>query len=109
MDSMLLAALGSLVALGFAAVMFTRVKKQPAGTPEMEKISKAVSNGASAYLKRQYMGVGVFFAVVFVVLMAMAFAGLLSFFTPVAFLTGGFFSGLSGFIGMRTATPPRTA
>ena len=104
MDSMLLAALGSLVALGFAAVMFARVKKQPAGTPEMEKISKAVSNGASAYLKRQYMGVGVFFAVVFVVLMAMAFAGLLSFFTPVAFLTGGFFSGLSGFIGMRTAT-----
>ena len=101
---MLLAALGSLVALGFAAVMFARVKKQPAGTPEMEKISKAVSNGASAYLKRQYMGVGVFFAVVFVVLMAMAFAGLLSFFTPVAFLTGGFFSGLSGFIGMRTAT-----
>lgn len=114
---MLLAALGSLVALGFAAVMFARVKKQPAGTPEMEKISKAVSNGASAYLKRQYMGVGVFFAVVFVVLMAMAFAGLLSFFTPVAFLTGGFFRGFRASSACArppwpTAarpTPPRTA
>lgn len=104
MDSMVLAALGSLVALGFAAVMFARVKKEPVGTPQMEKISKAVSNGASAYLKRQYKGVGIFFVIVFVVLMCMAFAGLLSFFTPIAFLTGGFYSGLSGFIGMRTAT-----
>lgn len=101
---MFLAALGSLVGLCFAAAMFMRVKKEPVGTPEMERISRAVSHGAGAYLKRQYLGVGVFFAVVFAVLLCMAFAGLLSFFTPVAFVTGGFYSGLSGFIGMRTAT-----
>ena len=104
MDAMFLAALGSLVGLCFAAAMFMRVKKEPVGTPEMERISRAVSHGAGAYLKRQYLGVGVFFAVVFAVLLCMAFAGLLSFFTPVAFVTGGFYSGLSGFIGMRTAT-----
>ena len=104
MYAMYFVALGSVIALVFAAVMFARVKKQPVGTPEMAKISGAVSNGATAYLKRQYKGVGIFFAVVFCVLLAMAAAGFLSFFTPFAFITGGFFSGLSGFIGMKTAT-----
>ena len=70
----------------------------------MIKISTAVRKGAGAYLRRQYLGVGVFFAVVFLILLCMAFGGFLSYFTPFAFLTGGFFSGLSGFIGMRTAT-----
>lgn len=96
--------LGSLAALLYAASMFYKVKSQPEGSPEMIKISAAVRKGANAYLKRQYKGVGLFFAVVFAVLMAMAFMGYLSFFTPFAFLTGGFFSGLSGFIGMTTAT-----
>ena len=96
--------LGSLAALIFAAVMFSKVKKQPEGNAEMIKISTAVRTGANAYLKRQYKGVGIFFAVVFVILLIMAFCGFLSFFTPFAFLSGGFFSGLSGFIGMRTAT-----
>lgn len=104
MNAMYFVALGSITALLFAMAMFARVKKQPVGTPEMAKISGAVSNGANAYLKRQYKGVGIFFAVVFLILLAMAAAGLLSFFTPFAFITGGFFSGLSGFIGMRTAT-----
>ncbi len=70
----------------------------------MLRISGAVQKGANAYLRRQYKGVGIFFAAVFVILLVMAFCGFLSFFTPFAFLTGGFFSGLSGFIGMRTAT-----
>lgn len=70
----------------------------------MIKISTAVRKGAGAYLRRQYLGVGIFFAVVFIILLCMAFGGFLSYFTPFAFLTGGFFSGLSGFIGMRTAT-----
>ena len=70
----------------------------------MIKISAAVRKGAGAYLRRQYLGVGIFFAVVFIILLCMAFGGFLSYFTPFAFLTGGFFSGLSGFIGMRTAT-----
>lgn len=104
MNAMYFVALGSVIALAFAAAMFARVKKQPVGTPEMAKISGAVSSGATAYLKRQYKGVGIFFAVVFCVLLAMAAGGFLSFFTPFAFITGGFFSGLSGFIGMKTAT-----
>ena len=95
---------GSLMALAFAACMFVRVRREPGGNPEMLRISGAVQKGANAYLRRQYKGVGIFFAAVFVILLVMAFCGFLSFFTPFAFLTGGFFSGLSGFIGMRTAT-----
>ena len=92
------------MALAFAACMFVRVRREPGGNPEMLRISGAVQKGANAYLRRQYKGVGIFFAAVFVILLVMAFCGFLSFFTPFAFLTGGFFSGLSGFIGMRTAT-----
>lgn len=104
MDTMYFVALGSVAALVFAAIMFFRVKKQPEGTEQMMRISAAVRKGANAYLKRQYMGVGIFFAVVFIVLLVMAICGYLSYFTPFAFITGGFFSGLSGFIGMKTAT-----
>ena len=104
MNAMFLVAAGAEIALGFAAAMFRRVKGQPVGTPQMEKISNAVSSGATAYLKRQYKGVAVFFAVVFCILLAMAAMGFLSYFTPFAFVTGGFFSGLAGFIGMKTAT-----
>ena len=104
MGEMYLVAAGAILALVFAAVMYRRVKTQPVGTPQMKKISNAVSSGASAYLKRQYKGVAIFFVAVFCIMLAMAAAGLLSFFTPFAFVTGGFFSGLSGFIGMKTAT-----
>ena len=104
MSAMYFVAAGSVLALLFAAAMFARVKKEPQGSAQMAKISASVSNGATAYLKRQYKGVAIFFAVVFVILLIMASLGFLSFFTPFAFLTGGFFSGLSGFIGMRTAT-----
>ena len=104
MDTMLFVALGAVAALVFAAIMFFRVKRQPEGSVEMQKIAAAVRQGANAYLKRQYLGVGIFFAVVFVILLILALCGLLTFFTPFAFITGGFFSGLSGFIGMRTAT-----
>ena len=104
METMYLVALGSVLALVYAFIMFLRVKKEPEGSPEMSDISRSVQIGANAYLKRQYKGVAVFFAVVFFILLAMAAMGYLSFFTPFAFITGGFFSGLSGFIGMRTAT-----
>lgn len=104
MDAIYFVAAGSLLGLIFAFVMFLRVKRQPEGTPEMVRISEAVRKGANAYLKRQYSGVAIFFIAVFCILLIMAFNGFLSFFTPFAFLTGGFFSGLSGFIGMRTAT-----
>ena len=96
--------IGSLIALAFSFIKFRKVHAAPKGTPEMAKISEAISNGANAYLKRQYLGVLIFFAVIFLAMVCMAFAGMLSWFTPFAFLTGGFFSGLAGFVGMRTAT-----
>lgn len=104
MNVMYVVAIGSIAALIYAACMFVRVKGQPEGSAGMIKISTAVRKGAGAYLRRQYLGVGIIFAVVFIILLCMAFGGFLSYFTPFAFLTGGFFSGLSGFIGMRTAT-----
>ena len=104
MNVMYVVAIGSIAALIYAACMFVRVKGQPEGSAGMIKISTAVRKGAGAYLRRQYLGVGIFFAVVFIILLCMAFGGFLSYFTPFAFLTGGFFSGLSCFIGMRTAT-----
>ena len=88
----------------FSFLKFKSVHNAPEGTPEMARISKWVSDGANAYLKRQYAGVAIFLAVVFAAMICMAFAGMLSWFTPFAFLTGAFFSGLAGFVGMRTAT-----
>ena len=99
-----LAPVGSALALLFALFLSRRVLKAPEGTDLMKKISLAVRKGANAYLKRQYAGVAIFFAVMFVILMALALTGFLTLFVPFAFVTGGFFSGLSGFIGMKIAT-----
>ena len=96
--------LGAGVALLFAVITALRVLKFPEGTDKMKKISQSIRSGANAYLKRQYIIVSVFFAVMFVVLLAMAFLGLLTFYVPFAFVTGGFFSALSGFVGMKIAT-----
>ncbi len=73
MSIMYFVAFGSVLALAFAASKFYQVKREPPGTEEMVKISNAVSNGASAYLRRQYKGVAVFFVVIFAILIAMAF------------------------------------
>ena len=104
MDSVWLALAGSVLALVFATVLVVRTAKQPEGTPKMIEISNAIRKGASAYLKRQYVGVGIFFAVVFVLLLILSFFGLLSIFVSFAFLSGGVFSALAGYIGMKTAT-----
>ncbi len=96
--------LGSLIALAYAFYLYLYVSKQEPGTEKMQEISAAVSEGARAYLKRQYKGVGIFFAVMFVLLTIISFMGYLPKVVPVAFLTGGFFSGLAGFFGMMTAT-----
>ena len=104
MDLTLLAPIGSALALLFAGLLARKVLKAPEGSDLMKKISIAVRKGANAYLKRQYLGVILFFAVIFVVLMILAFMGYLTMFVPFAFITGGFFSGLSGFIGMKIAT-----
>ncbi len=99
-----LAPIGALAALIFAVCLALKVLKQSEGTDEMKRISSAIRSGANAYLKRQYKGVAIFFAIVFVVLLVLYFLDLMSIFIPFAFLTGGVFSGLAGFIGMKIAT-----
>ena len=96
--------IGALIALLFALFTAKKVLKASEGTDKMKKISGAIKSGANAYLKRQYVIVSVFFAVMFVVLLVMALSGLLTIYVPFAFITGGFFSALSGFIGMKIAT-----
>src|SRR5574344_340768 len=100
----LLTFLGSVIALLFALLTAKKVLKFEEGTPLMSKISRSIREGANAYLRRQYTVVGIFFACMIVVLCIMAACKLLTWFVPFAFITGGFFSGLSGFIGMRIAT-----
>ena len=94
----------AVIALVFAASKFFSVKRKPEGTETMANISSKIRKGAMAYLKRQYRTVGIFFAVMFIVLVIFAATGFLTPFVPFAFLTGGFFSGLSGFVGMKIAT-----
>ena len=100
--------LGSAVALIFAVITAKRVLRFPEGTDTMKKISAWVKSGANAYLKRQYFVVAVFFAAMFVILLVMALCKLLTIYVPFAFVTGGFFSALSGFIGMKIATASNT-
>ena len=95
---------GALLALAFAVIMAKRVLSFDEGTDRMKKISASIRSGANAYLKRQYTIVLIFFAVMFVILGVMAIIGLLTPYVPFAFITGGFFSGLSGFVGMKIAT-----
>ncbi len=102
--SIFLTLIGSVIALIFAALTAKRVLKFERGNDLMKKISDSVKAGANAYLKRQYTVVLVFFGVMFVILSVMAFFNLLTPFVPFAFVSGGFFSGLSGFIGMKIAT-----
>jgi K(+)-stimulated pyrophosphate-energized sodium pump len=98
---------GAALALVFALVQSRKIQKFSEGTDQMKEIAAAIRLGANAYLKRQYAGVLKIFIVVFVVLLVLAFNPwqvLLSPFVPFAFLTGGIYSGLAGFIGMRIAT-----
>lgn len=95
---------GAILALLFAFVTSRRVMKFSEGTDLMKKISLSIRKGANAFLKRQYKIVVIFFGAMFVILGVMAILGLLTPFVPFAFLTGGFFSAFSGFIGMKIAT-----
>jgi len=100
-----LAPLGSLLALLFVVYLVFRIFRYSEGTEEMRRIAAAVREGANAYLKRQYTVVSIYFAVMFVVLALMAWWGdYLAAPVPFAFLTGGFFSGLCGYLGMKIAT-----
>ena len=96
--------LGAAAALLFALFTARCVLSYDGGTERMRRISASIREGANAYLKRQYRIVAAFFGVLFLILGVMALCGLLNPFVPFAFLSGGFFSALSGFIGMRIAT-----
>jgi len=104
MDLMILAPIGAVLSLLFAAFLAFRIKSYSTGTELMTKISAAIKNGSKAYLKRQYTGISIFFAAMFVVLLVLSFLKHVNPFVPFAFITGGFFSGMSGFIGMSIAT-----
>ena len=91
-------------ALLFAGFKARGVLRASEGTDAMKKISASIRQGTNAFLRRQYKIVLVFFAVMFVILGVMAFSNLLTPFVPFAFLSGGFFSAFSGFIGMKIAT-----
>lgn len=94
----------SLFALIMARVFFVSMFKESEGTARMKEIAQYVREGAMAYLSRQYKVVGKVFLVLVVLLAILAYLGVQNPFVPVAFLTGGFFSGLCGYLGMKTAT-----
>jgi K(+)-stimulated pyrophosphate-energized sodium pump len=100
-----IAPVSAIIALAFAYGFYKKIMKLEEGTEKMIEIAEAVRQGAKAYIKQQYKIVAIFFVI------AALFLAFLSYilkvqspWTPFAFLTGGFFSGLAGFIGMTTAT-----
>ncbi len=94
----------SAIALLFAWLFYRGMMKNSEGTPRMAEIASYVRSGAMAYLKRQYSVVIKVFIVLAILLAVLAYLGVQNPFVPVAFLTGGFFSGLCGYLGMKTAT-----
>ena len=95
----------SVLALAFAWYFHRQMMKESEGTPQMMKIAAAVRKGAMSYLKQQYKVVALVFVCLALVFAVMAYGfHVQNSWVPIAFLTGGFFSGLSGFLGMKTAT-----
>lgn len=95
----------SIIALLFAWIFFRRMMRESEGTPTMKEIAQYVREGAMAYLKQQYKVVLVVFIVLAIFFAVLAYGfNIQNPWVPFAFLTGGFFSGLAGFIGMKTAT-----
>jgi K(+)-stimulated pyrophosphate-energized sodium pump len=95
----------SVLALLFAWYFFHTMMKESEGTDTMKRIASHVRKGAMAYIKQQYKVVGIFFIILTIVFSILAYGlNLQNEWVPFAFLTGGFFSGLAGFLGMKTAT-----
>ena len=95
----------SVVALGMAWFFFRQMMQEEEGTPRMQEIAGHVRRGAMAYLKQQYKVVGLVFIILALVFSFMAYVlHVQNPWVPFAFLTGGLFSGLAGFFGMKTAT-----
>jgi K(+)-stimulated pyrophosphate-energized sodium pump len=99
-----LAVVCSVAALVMAIYFYKKMMSAPEGTEKMIEIATHVREGAYAYLMRQYKVVALVFAVLLAIFAWLAYIGVQNPFVPIAFLTGGFFSGLCGFLGMRTAT-----
>lgn len=99
-----IAPIASVVALAFAVFFYRSMMSNSEGTDKMKEIAQYVREGAYAYLFAQYRVVGIVFVVLVLVFFALAKLGIQNPFVPIAFLTGGFFSGLCGFLGMKTAT-----
>lgn len=100
-----LAPVASILALFFAWFFYQQMKKKSEGTDRMAQIASYVRKGAMAYLKQQYKVVTIVFICLIILLAFMAFVlQVQNKWVPIAFLTGGFFSGLAGFFGMKTAT-----
>ncbi len=94
----------ALLALIFAWMFHVQMKKAEEGTPQMIKIAGAVRKGAMSYLRQQYKIVAIVFVCLCILFSVMAAFGVQNAWVPFAFLTGGFFSGLAGYLGMNTAT-----
>jgi len=94
----------AVASLGFAWYFYKKMMEAPQGTEKMIEIATHVREGAYAYLFRQYKVVSGVFILLLLVFAALSYFGIQNPFVPVAFLTGGFFSGLCGFLGMKTAT-----
>ena len=95
----------SIVALFFAYYFFRQMMKESEGTVTMKEIAQYVREGAMAYLRQQYKVVTIVFIILAVIFAVLAYGfGIQNPWVPFAFLTGGFFSGLAGFVGMKTAT-----
>ena len=95
----------AVIALLFAYIFFKQMMTESEGTPTMKEIAQYVREGAMAYLKQQYKVVVIVFAVLAVLFAVLAYVfHVQNSWVPFAFLTGGFFSGLAGFVGMKTAT-----
>src|SRR5512140_2795325 len=99
-----IAPLSSVAALCFAWYFYKKMMSSPPGNETMESIASYVREGAYAYLFRQYKVVTLMFVILSAIFGVLAYYGIQNPFVPVAFLTGGFFSGLCGFLGMKTAT-----
>ena len=95
---------GAIIALVVAYIFHHLMTKADPGNDRMQEIAGYVRQGAMAYLLRQYKIVGLVFLALFIIFAVLAYFGIQNPFVPIAFLTGGFFSGLCGYIGMRTAT-----
>ncbi len=94
----------AVIALAFAYYFFRQMMKESEGNATMKQIAQFVREGAMAYLKQQYKVVIIVFVILALLFAVLAFFGVQNSWVPFAFLTGGFFSGLAGFVGMKTAT-----